>query len=238
MRLLLMQIRDHPLVLREEYESFLRYCQVDADHLDTFNVFDQPDFDAGVLDGYDALLVGGASEASVLEPRTYPFVPNCVDVLSHCIELDFPVFASCFGFQLATLALGGEIVRDSDFDLGTLPMSLRAAAAEDPLFHDIPRGFPAVSVHRERATECPRQAIELAFTERCCYAFRVRGKRFWAVQFHPEVDRETLIERLTIYKGTYTRDDEHLDQVIRDVRETPESHRLMRKFVEHIFQIA
>ena len=62
------------------------------------------DAEAQVAPGYDALLVGGASEASVLEPENYPSVPHCINLLRHCIDVDFPVFASCFGFQLAVLA--------------------------------------------------------------------------------------------------------------------------------------
>ena len=233
MRLLLLQIREDPRVRSEEYESFLRYCQLRRDELDALDLFKSPRIGTGILDGYDGLLVGGASAASVLEPESFPFVPSCVELLRHCVEVDFPVFASCFGFQLAVLALGGEIVRDEgEFAMGSLPISLRPAAATDLLFRDVPNGFYAISVHRERATRCPTGAIELAYTDRCCYAFRVIGKRFWAFQFHPEVDRKTLVARLTIYKATYTKGDAHLEEVIRNAVETPESNQLMRTFVE------
>ena len=126
MKLLLMQIRDDPMVRQEEYDSFLRYCGLDAQELDVLNVFDTPVFDREVLAGYDAVLVGGASEASVLEPENYPAVPYCIELLKRCIAVDFPVFASCFGFQLAVLALGGEIIRDErDFEMGSIPIALR-----------------------------------------------------------------------------------------------------------------
>ena len=235
MRLLLLQIRRNPQVRREEYESFVRYCRIDFDELDTLNVFEQSRFGSEVLDGYDALLVGGASEASVLEPAEYPFVPNCINLLNHCIEVEFPVFASCFGFQLAVLALGGEIIRDAtDFEMGSLPISLRPAAADDPLFHGVPNGFHAIAVHRERSVNCPPNATELAFTEHCCHAFRVNNRPFWACQFHPEVDRATLVKRLTIYKDAYTDGDDHLNEIIANTEETPEANDLMRKFIEKV----
>lgn len=237
MRLLLLQVRHDPRVRQEEYESFVRYCRLGPDELDTLNVFEQPEFGPDVLDGYDALLVGGASAASVLQPDDYVFVPNCIELLRWCIEVDRPVFASCFGFQLAVLALGGEIIRDAtDFEIGTLPISLRPAAAEDLLFGDTPDQFLAVSVHRERAVQCPAGAIELAFTEHSCHAFRVSNRRFWACQFHPEVDRQTLVERLTIYRETYTDGDDHLNEVLNGAQETPESNDLMRKFVDRVIR--
>jgi GMP synthase (glutamine-hydrolysing) len=237
MRLLLMQIRDLPAVRQEEYASFLRYCRLQGRELDILNVFDTPRFGPEVLDGYDALLVGGASEASVLEPDTYAAVPCCIDLLRYCIDVDLPVFASCFGFQLAVLALGGEIIRDhSDYEMGTLPIALRPAAADDLLFHDVSDGFLAVSVHRERAPVCPPGCIGLAYTDRCCHAFRVEGKRFWAFQFHPEVDRETLVSRLTIYRAAYTDGDDHLRRVLESVVDTPESNALIGKFVDRVLR--
>ena len=237
MRLLLLQIRHDPRVRREEYDSFVRYCRLQPEELDILNVFDTPRFGPEVLAGYDALLVGGASEASVLEPDNYPAVPYCIKLLQHCIDVDVPVFASCFGFQLAVLALGGTIIRDEkEFEMGSLPISLRPTAAQDLLFTDVTDGFHAIAVHRERSVNCPPGATELAYTEPCCHAFKVDGKRFWACQFHPEVDRATLVARLTIYKDAYTDGDGHLDEVLRTAVETPESNDLMWKFVERVLR--
>jgi GMP synthase (glutamine-hydrolysing) len=236
-RLLLLQIRHDPRVREEEYQSFVRYCGVSNAQIDILNVFDTHPFGPEQLQGYDALLVGGASEASVLEPEKYPAVPTCIELLRHCIDADFPVFASCFGFQLAVLALGGEIIRDnSDYEMGSLPISLRPAAARDLLFQDVPDGFHAVSVHRERSVKCPPGATELAYTNPCCHAFKVNDRRFWACQFHPEVDRATLVSRLTIYKESYTDGDDHLDEVLSAAVETPESNALIKKFVDRVLR--
>jgi len=224
-------------VREEEYASFLRYCRLEEDELDILNVFDTPTFGNEVLAGYDGLLVGGAREARVLEPENCPAVPYCIQLLQHCIETDFPVFASCFGFQLAVLALGGTIIRDQvDFEMGSLPIYLRPAAQQDLLFNDVSDGFHAIAVHRERSVDCPPGATELAYTTPCCHAFKVNDKRFWACQFHPEVDRDTLVARLTIYKDSYTDGDDHLDDILASAQETPESNDLMRKFVERVLR--
>ena len=237
MKLLLLQIRRDAQVRREEYESFLRYCQFDPGQLDILNVFDRPVFGPEAIDGYDALLVGGASEASVLEADKYPAVPHCIELLRHCIDSGFPVFASCFGFQLAVLALGGAIIRDeSGFEMGSIPIRLRPAARDDLLFQDVPDGFHAIAVHRERSIDCPPGATELAYTAPCCHAFKVNGKPFWACQFHPEVDRATLVARLTIYRDAYTDGDDHLEEVLSGARETPDANDLMRKFVDRVLR--
>lgn len=235
LRILLLQIRDEARVRREEHASFAAQADLEPGQIEILNVFDTPRFEATIADGYDALFVGGASEASVLEPEAYEFVPYGCDLLRHVRETGRPVFASCFGFQLAVIAFGGQILRDvSDFEMGTLPIRLTEEARHDPILRDAPDGFLAVSVHRERALAAPEGCIPLAFTEACCHVFRVAERPFWAFQFHPEVDRATLIERLTIFKQQYTEDDAQLKQVLDGASETPESNRLVRKFVDRV----
>jgi GMP synthase (glutamine-hydrolysing) len=228
-------MRDEHRVRTEEYASFCDYSGLEAAQIDALNVFDRPEFPPDVTDGYDALFIGGASGPSVLESEHYPFVRPCIELTRRCAKDGLPVFASCFGFQLAVLALGGYIVRDDrDFEMGTIPIRLTAQAVSDPLFRDVPDGFLAVSVHRERATRVPAGCQPLAYTDKCIHSFRVGRGPFWAFQFHPEVSRARLVERLTIYKAQYTEDDAHLERVLNAAAETPESNRLVHKFVERV----
>ena len=235
LRILLLQIRDDERVRREEHQSFSQQAGLVPSQIEILNVFDTPRFPADAAEGFDALFVGGASEASVLEPDKYEFVGDGCELLRRARDDGQPVFASCFGFQLAVIAFGGRIVRDeSDFEMGTVPIRTTEAALGDPVLHDTPDGFQAVSVHRERAVATPDGCIELANTDACPHVFRVEGRPFWAFQFHPEVDRATLVERLTVFKDHYTDGDDHLKQVLDAACETPESNHLVTKFVERI----
>lgn len=235
LRTLLIQIRDKPQVRAEEHSSFCQFSGLRHDQIEIFNVFDTPHFDPQVVDGYDGVFVGGASEASVLEPERFPFVNNSIELMRYCIDKRVPVFASCFGFQLAVLALNGHIVRDErDFEMGTLPIALSSAAADDLLFCDTPDPFMAVSVHREKTTQTPQGCTELAYTDLCSHAFKVQHAPFWAFQFHPEVDKRVLVERLTFYKNEYTDGDDHLNTVLEQAVETPDSNHLLAKFVDRV----
>ncbi|BBB27640.1 type 1 glutamine amidotransferase [Amphritea japonica] len=235
LKILLLQIRDGAQVRMEEHLSFAEYCGVALEQIDILNVFDTPDFPVSAADNYDALLVGGASEANVLKPDQFPFIQACQNLIRHCGETAKPVFASCFGFQLAVLALGGEILhKDAGFEMGTIPVSLTSAAVDDLLFQDTPDGFSAISVHRQYADGLPGDCQLLAYTEQCAHSFKLKGKPFWAFQFHPEVDKATLIERLTFYKSHYTDGDGQLDRVLSSAVETPESNILVRKFVDRV----
>ena len=231
----LIQIRDNPRVRSEEHASFCQFSGLKHDQIEVFNLFDQPHFSPEVVAGYDGVFVGGASEASVLEPEQFPFVENSVNLMRYCIDQEIPVFASCFGFQLAVLALNGQIVRDPpDFEMGTIPITLTAAAHSDPIFQGIENPLMAVSVHRERAVALPENCTELAYTDICCHAFKVNQKPFWAFQFHPEVDKRILIERLTVFKNAYTDGDDHLNEVLNSAVETPHSNQLLANFVDRV----
>lgn len=235
LKLLLLQIRNDERVRQEEFQSFCTYTGLEPSQIHIHNVFDNPEFDFNILKGFDALLVGGASEASVLEPENYPFVPASIQLMRDCIEQSIPVFASCFGYQLAVLALGGAIVRDErDFEMGCIQIHLTEEARQDVLFSDAPSPFDAVAVHRERSADCPPNAVSLAYTAKSHHAFKVMDKPFWACQFHPEVDRQTLIDRLTIFQSHYTDGADHLQSVLDNAVETPFSNILLRHFIDRV----
>lgn len=235
LRVLLLQIREGGQVREEEHSSFAEYSGLQPQQIEVLNVFDTPAFPDTVADDYDALFVGGASEANVLQTDKYPFVGHCQRLLKRCADNGKPVFASCFGFQLAVLALDGEILhKEDDFEMGTLPILLTEASIDDPLFRDVPNGFPAVSVHRQYAAELPSCCEVIAYTQQCIHVLKVKEKPFWAFQFHPEVDKATLVERLTHYKAHYTDGDGHLDRVLSSAVETPDSNQLVGKFVERV----
>ncbi|WP_421866116.1 type 1 glutamine amidotransferase [Motiliproteus sp.] len=238
LRILLVQIREEAATRQEELDSFARFSGLQSSQFSILNLFDTPVFEPEIVNDFDAVYVGGSSEASVMEPQRYPFIEAAQRLLRYCIEIKKPVFASCFGHQLAAQALGVEIVRDEqDFEMGTLPILLHSAATDDPLYRDTSDGFMAVAVHRERALGVPEGCTALAYTDCCNHAFKVDGAPFWTTQFHPEVDRQVLVDRLTLFRSKYTDGDGHLQQVLDSAVETPESNALLRKFVDRVLLV-
>ena len=141
-KILLLQIRDDHKVRREELESFAKYSQLKIEQIDVLNVFDTPHFKSDVLNGYDALYVGGASEANVLEPEKYAFIKDCIELIKFAGEIGLPTFASCFGFQLAILAFGGEVLsKDKDYEMGSIPIKLTNLAEIDLFLRELKMNF-------------------------------------------------------------------------------------------------
>lgn len=235
LKILLLQIRENEEIIAEEQFSFARFAGIDQNQFKILNVFQNPNFGTEVLKGVDALFVGGASEASVSEPEKYPFVDSIKELLNHCVNINLPVFASCFGFQAAVLAFGGIITKDTnDFEMGTYPIQLTTEALKDPIYKNTPSGFQAVSVHQEKATELPANCELHGFTLACCHSFKVKDKPFWAFQFHPELDRECLTVRLKAYQDQYTNGDDHFNQVIASLQDVDHANNLVRNFVDYL----
>lgn len=236
LKILLMQIRDDTVTRLEEFEEFVRYSDLEPQQFSILDVFKDPVFDQTCLDGYDALFVGGSSDASVTQPDVYPFVESAKRLLVYCLEQNIPVFASCFGFQVAVEALGAKVIVDKDrMEMGTYQIWLTEAAADDLLFHDVPNGFWAVSGHKERAITLPESAILLAYSDLCPFhAFKISDKPFYGFQFHPEVDARDLGIRIQRYQDRYLDEADQLKEILQNLQNTAIANELIVKFVDRI----
>jgi GMP synthase (glutamine-hydrolysing) len=157
----------------------------------------------GLLEGRDALLVGGSGDYSVLDPL--PSIKRFIDFLGEVSALGFPTFASCFGFQALALALGGEVVSDPDrAEVGSYRLQLTAAGEQDPLFQTLPQRFIAQLGHKDHVTSLPSGVEHLAGSARSPYqALRVSGKPIYATQFHPELTWRDNRQRYLRYMSVY-----------------------------------
>jgi GMP synthase (glutamine-hydrolysing) len=236
LKILLPQMRNDDSTRQEEFDEFVRYSRLEPEQFKVLDAFVTPEFEPSIVDGFDALFLGGSSDVSVIQPGLYPFIEPIKRLLIYCVEHSIPVFASCLGFQAAVEALGGKVIVDkANLEMGTYPMQLTDAARDDLLFHDIPDGFWAVSGHKERAKVMPEDAVLLAFSERCPYhAFKLPGKPFYGFQFHPEVDVYDLAVRIRRYYDRYLDDEGQLDDILNSLQETEISNELIGKFVDRI----
>ncbi|MEJ2580925.1 MAG: type 1 glutamine amidotransferase [Acidobacteriota bacterium] len=153
-----------------------------------------------VVTGYDAIIVGGSGDFSVVE-RDQPFLESTIALLQRLIDIGFPIFGCCYGFQLLVEALGGMVVRDAEnAEIGSYEVKLTEAGIKDPLFGQLPEAFVAQMGHFDRAETLPNGAQNLATSSLCTYqAMRVPGKQIWATQFHPELDQRGNRDRCLAY---------------------------------------
>ncbi|TRW50302.1 glutamine-hydrolyzing GMP synthase [Aliidiomarina halalkaliphila] len=152
------------------------YCElwawdVDADDIKAFNP--------------DGIILSGGPE-SVVEANS-PRAPEYV------FEAGVPVFGVCYGMQTMAAQLGGAVQGSNLREFGYARVE---QIADCPLFKNIEDGIseqnlPLLDVwmsHGDKVSEIPEGFITVARTETCPHAAMANEeKRFYGVQFHPEV---------------------------------------------------
>lgn len=184
------------------------------------------------LSRYAAVLIGGSGDYSIAQGG--PWLAGVLEQMRTLFACQTPVFASCFGFQALAQALGGEVVTDlSRAEVGTIEIVRTAESAQDPLFAALPERFLAHAGHQDVVVRLPEGALHLATGPRTAHqAFTFPGRPLYATQFHPELDRTALLERINQYPEYVTRlTGETLAEFKARCAETPVANGMLERFL-------
>ena len=238
LRILLLQAREENDPMREEEVlSFAEKSGLTPEQFDQHDLLAGPPELSRVLE-LDAMMVGGSGDYYVSK-RNLPAFDELLDVLAEVVAAGHPTFASCFGFQLLTVALGGEIVHDARAtEVGTYELRLTTAGQKDALLGKLPERFMAQLGRKDRAARLPEGLANLASSELCPHqAFRVTGQPIWATQFHPELDKRTNRDRFMRYLDGYAMHmtPEEKRTALDRYQESPEAASLLPAFLRYVF---
>ncbi len=96
-----------------------------------------------------------------------------------------PVLGICYGMHLVAQQLGAEVIQSSSGEYGFTVINTHG---ENPLFRNTPSAQKVWMSHRDRIAGKTDSMQVLASSDECSIAaFHDAGKRFYGVQFHPEV---------------------------------------------------
>ena len=111
----------------------------------------------------------------------------------YVFEAGVPVFGVCYGMQTMAMQLGGHVEASNEREFGYAQVEVLTDSAlvrgiEDSLTAE---GKPLLDVwmsHGDKVTAIPSDFVTVASTETCPFAIMANEeKRFYGVQFHPEV---------------------------------------------------
>jgi GMP synthase (glutamine-hydrolysing) len=151
----------------------IRECRVYS----TIVRYDTPAKELAAMQPRGLILSGGP--ASVYD-RAAPLPDRGI------FDLGVPILGICYGLQVLGQFLGGKVERGlrREYGKGTLEVVDAACA----LFRGLPRRLQVWNSHGDRLTRLPRGFKAVAVTDNSPYAaIEHRGKKFFGVQFHPEV---------------------------------------------------
>ena len=171
------------------FEAALRAQQPDI-QCSSINVADGQDLPDGVsLRDFDGLMFSG-SPLHIYD--RVPEVTRQIDFARAAFTAGLPVWASCWGLQLATVALGGTVRRNPrGRELGVArAITATTPGRSHPLLATRPSVFDALCSHIDELEQLPPGAEVLAQNELCpIQALAVElpsGSILFGTQYHPE----------------------------------------------------
>ena len=159
-----------------------QYCQLIARRVREHNVYSQI-FRAEITPeellrlGVKGLILSGGP-ASVYDKNA----PKCDEKI---FELDVPILGICYGMQLGCQILGAEIIAAQRHEYGRTNLSI---LDKSDLFANLSDSTTVWASHGDQIGQLSDEFVRLATTRTCPFAaVRHKEKRFFGVQFHPEV---------------------------------------------------
>lgn len=125
-----------------------------------------------------------------------PVAPQCI------FELGIPVLGICYGMQTMAMQLGGQVESSEHREFGYAQIRARGHSAflRDIEDHTTEEGYGLLDVwmsHGDRVTKIPEGFKVIASTESAPFAGMAdEQRRFYGVQFHPEVTHTVQGQRM------------------------------------------
>ncbi|HOX05191.1 MAG TPA: glutamine-hydrolyzing GMP synthase [Planctomycetota bacterium] len=219
---------DHQLVLILDFGS--QYAQLIARRVREFNCYSQiRPYTIGLdeirrLAPAAVIFTGGPR--SVYD-RGAPLLPR------EYFDLGIPTLGICYGVQMATHVLGGRVEKARAREFGRTELKVKAAGC---LFDGLRKRNTVVWMsHGDRLERLPKGFRVLAQTKDApAAAVADEQRRFWGVQFHPEVSHteqgrlflRNFLKKCAGLKGDWTVKS-FIEESVAGIRERVGSHRVV-----------
>lgn len=139
--------------------------------------------DDSTIQSFDGVIISG-SQSSVYDDHR-PWIQTLSRWVEGALADDLPILGVCWGHQLLAQILGGT-VRGGSYELGYVEVNQER---NDPIWEGLSDPFTVFATHSDHVVKMPSDARLLASNETGVQAFRY--EQVYAVQFHPEYDRQT-----------------------------------------------
>ena len=183
-----------------------------------YSVLVRPDISVAELRSMNPvglILSGGPS--SVYEDGA----PKCDPQI---FQLGVPVLGICYGMQIATQILGGDVKPAHAREYGRTKLHTNAEVSD--LLHGVPQDTTVWMSHGDQVQQLGPDFVALAATPTCpLAAMRHKSQPFYGVQFHPEVTHtphgvqilENFLYRICKAAGTWKMGN-FIDQSVEQIR--------------------
>jgi len=230
-KLLLLQTRPD-IMKHHEYKAILEVIDLRPSQLIQADALDYEKIKPEILQGYDGLIMGGDGHHSIMED--HDFLPPMKQLLQFCYNNNFPVFAICMGAQILAKLYHGELVDDPTLkEVKTVHLTLTEEGKKHPIMAGLPNHIKGNAFHNQTVTKLPEGAVNLCTGPKDIpYCFAFKDKPIIATQFHIELTRKHLEERLYFYMDKYLPGGEpELKEIMKGIEDRDISQQMLTNFL-------
>ncbi|XCB30360.1 gamma-glutamyl-gamma-aminobutyrate hydrolase family protein [Arcanobacterium hippocoleae] len=200
------ECRPQNAVAEDEYAALLRITGFTALEIERIWLSEwQGEFD---FSQYSGVIVSGSpygyhTEQAAKSPEQIKIEANIAKIADYCLDNDFPYFGICFGLQALAVREGLPLTGEYAEDIDAVQIQQTAAGLADAIFRKIPAEFFCYTGHSEAVCAPLESGVLLAWSPSCPIQAVRFGNNVYGVQFHPEINRDSLEVRLAAYAGKY-----------------------------------
>lgn len=220
--------------LKHEQQCFTSVAKLSRNTIDFLNVFAETPLNSlkNKLKNYAFVIVSGSGQFDLtnLPKKQATRIKKVKPFIKHLIETDFPTLGICFGHQLICNVMGAKIKKDKNqAESGTVKVYLTKGGRKSQLFKNFPNSFYAIEGHKDSVSTKPKKGVLLANTRRNKYhSFRF-GKNVFTTQFHPELNKDAVGYRFTLYPEYLATNS--LEKIMSEFKETKQTAQVFRNLL-------
>ncbi len=158
------------------------------------------------------------------------------DWIRQALDAQTPLFGVCYGHQLMTHALGGEVGwLPAGREIGTQEITLAVDGGDSaPAWMEgLPAIFPAQTTHRQAVLAPPEGAVVLAHSQRDPYQVLRYAPQAVSAQFHPEFTPDHMRAYISARAADLEKEGLDPEALLADVREAEAARALLERFARH-----
>lgn len=165
------------------------------------------------IDPYHMLIIMGGPQ-SPAKTDEFPYLQDEMALIKEAIYQDKKIVGFCLGAQLIGQALGADVKKSPEKEIGVFPVHLTEAGRKDRLLADFDVSFPAIHWHSDMPG-LTDEAVVLAYSEGCPRQIIRYGNKVYGFQCHLEITLQgikDLIENVPddLKPTPYTQSEEEL----------------------------
>jgi len=154
------------------------------------------------IDDYDALIIMGGP-MSVNDEEEHPWITDAVKTIKRAIDSNKKVLGICLGAQLIAKSLGAIVKANQHKEIGLHPISPVNTSNTDVF--TFPNPLNVIHWHSQ-TFDIPLNTTHIAQSEACTNQGFQMGKNVIGLQFHLELDKDSLKSLVQEFKDQLIQD--------------------------------